>query len=110
MVIVCLLMPAILPHPIGAIVGGMKYLRVIDPNGNKQDYEAEFVPRIGERIVLEYGIGSQPVTTHFFRVKDVEYHLQNPVDVQARILLEEDSNDEQLVHIGLSKPRLQLCF
>ena len=70
----------------------MEFLRVIDPAGNEQDYETEFVPRIGERIVLEYGIGGGPVTTHFFRVKDVEYHLQNRKDIQARILLEQDSN------------------
>lgn len=73
----------------------MKHLRVIDEAGNKQDYEAEFVPRIGERIVLEYSIGKeQPVKLHYFRVKDVEYHLQNPIDVQARILIEEEHAPE----------------
>jgi hypothetical protein len=30
----------------------MKHLRVIDETGSKSDYEAEFVPRIGERILL----------------------------------------------------------
>jgi hypothetical protein len=72
----------------------MKTLRVIDSIGNKQDYETEFVPRIGERIVLVYGTGRAPVETHFFRVKDVEYHLQNPETAQARILIEEDSDSE----------------
>ena len=72
----------------------VKNLRVIDEVGNKQDYEAEFVPRIGERITLVYGIGGEPVTEHFHRVKDVEYFLQNPVDVQVRVLIEEESNPE----------------
>jgi len=72
----------------------MELLRVIDPIGNEQDYETEFVPRIGERIVLDYGVGGRPVTTLYFRVKDVEYHLQNRKDIQARILLEEDPNTE----------------
>jgi hypothetical protein len=72
----------------------MKHLRVIDEAGNKQDYEAEFVPRIGERIRLEYGRGSEPVRPHFFRVKDVEYRLDNPVDLQVSILVEEETAPE----------------
>jgi hypothetical protein len=72
----------------------MKMLRVIDPAGNKQDYETEYVPRIGERIVLEYGESKETVRLHYFRVKDVEYHLQQPGDTQIRILTEVDSNPE----------------
>jgi hypothetical protein len=68
----------------------MKRLRVIDESGNKQDYDTEFVPRIGERIELEYGRSGQPVTTHFHRVKDVAYRLDKPADVQAYILIEEE--------------------
>ena len=73
----------------------MKYLRVIDKAGNKQDYEAEFLPRIGERIVLEYGVGSEPVREHFHRVKDMEYYLQKPTDAQVRILTEEERAPER---------------
>ena len=76
-------------------VYAMRYLTVIDQAGNKQDYEAEFLPRIGERIVLEYGIGGQPVREHFHRVKDVEYYLQKPTDVQVRILTEEEHTPER---------------
>lgn len=68
----------------------MKYLRVIDEAGNKHDYEAELVPRIGERIVLEYGEDKSSVRPHYFRVAGVEYRLQNPVDVQVRILIEKE--------------------
>jgi hypothetical protein len=57
---------------------------------NKTDYEAEFVPRIGERILLEYGIGSDPVRPHYFRVKDVMYmyRLDNKPENQVAILIE----------------------
>jgi hypothetical protein len=71
----------------------MKHLRVIDENGNKADYDAEFVPRIGERIVLNFGIGqTAPVTEHFYRVKDVMYMLENAVEHQVAILIEEEKN------------------
>jgi hypothetical protein len=70
----------------------MKHLRVIDEIGNKHDYDAEFVPRIGERIVLEYGSGGEPVRIHYFRVKDVCYMLDNPVEHQAMILIEEEKD------------------
>lgn len=72
----------------------MKNLRVIDPAGNKQDYETPFVPRIGERIMLTYGIGREPVRDHFFRVKDVVYRLDQPADIQVAILLEHDNDQE----------------
>jgi hypothetical protein len=64
----------------------MENLRVIDHIGNKQDYQTEFVPRIGERIVLEFKISG----THYYRVKDVAYHLSNPQHLQATILIEDD--------------------
>ena len=72
----------------------MKHLRVIDKAGNKGDYEAEFVPRIGERIRLEYAGGSDPVRTHYFRVKDVMYQLDNAVEHQVSILVEEENDTE----------------
>jgi hypothetical protein len=68
----------------------MRYLRVIDQTGNKTDYETEFVPRIGERIELEYSMGRGPMQVHHFRVKDVLYRLQAPADNQAAILVEEE--------------------
>ena len=73
----------------------MKYLRVIDEAGNNQDHETEFVPRIGERIMLEYGVGREPVKPHYFRVKDVEYRLHNKSEHQVAILVEEE-HDPQL--------------
>jgi hypothetical protein len=72
----------------------MKYLRVIDQIGNRTDYEAEFVPRIGERIRLEYGVGGDPVAPRFFRVKDVMYRLDQPPENQVAILIEEESDPE----------------
>ena len=72
----------------------MKYLRVIDEIGNKQDHETEFVPRIGERIMLTYSQGSDPMRDHYFRVKDVEYRLQNKPDHQVAILVEEEIDAE----------------
>jgi hypothetical protein len=70
----------------------MRYLRVIDQAGNKTDYETEFVPRIGERIELEYPIGRGSKQLHHFRVKDVLYRLQAPTDDQASILVEEEDD------------------
>jgi hypothetical protein len=65
---------------------------VIDQAGNKTDYETEFVPRIGERIELEYGIGRGSLQVHYFRVKDVLYRLQAPTDHQVAILIEEEDD------------------
>ena len=73
----------------------MKHLRVIDEIGNKQDVETEFVPRIGERILLTFGIGNEPVREHFYRVKDVEYRLDNPVEHHVAILIEEEKNPKR---------------
>ncbi|MDW5266937.1 MULTISPECIES: hypothetical protein [Acidobacteriaceae] len=72
----------------------MENLRVIDEAGNRQDYKTEFVPRIGERIVLEYGIAGAPVRTHYLRVKDVAYHLDQPTAVQAQIFVIEENEPE----------------
>lgn len=70
----------------------MKHLRVIDETGSKADYEAEFVPRIGERILLSFGRGGQAVQDHFYRVKDVMYMLDNDVEQQVAILIEPDTD------------------
>jgi hypothetical protein len=40
----------------------MPFLRVIDQAGNNTEYETNYLPRIGERIMLEYGINNDPVT------------------------------------------------
>ena len=72
----------------------MKFLRVIDEIGNKTDYETEFVPRIGERIELYYAKGSDSLSTHYFRVKDVAYRLSNSPDAQVAILVQEERNPQ----------------
>ena len=72
----------------------MKLLRVVDQIGNRTDYETEFVPRIGERILLEYGSGGDPVRPHYFRVKDVVYRLNNRPENQVAILIKEESDPE----------------
>ena len=72
----------------------MKLLRVVDQAGNRTDYETEFVPRIGERILLQYGTGGDPVRPHYFRVKDVVYRLDEPPDIQVAILIEKESDPE----------------
>jgi hypothetical protein len=72
----------------------MKNLRVVDQAGNKQDYETEFVPRIGERILLEYGSSRETVKPHYFRVKDVMYQLQERADIQPAILIQEEDDPE----------------
>jgi hypothetical protein len=69
-------------------------LRVINQAGNKTDYEADFVPRIGERIVLTYKSGSDPLAEHSFRVQDVMYRLDNRPDIQAAILVTEENNPQ----------------
>ena len=72
----------------------MKLLRVVDQIGNRTDYETEFVPRIGERILLEYGSGGDPVRPHYFRVKDGVYRLNNRPENQVAILIKEESDPE----------------
>jgi hypothetical protein len=72
----------------------MPLLRVIDQAGNKTDYETDYLPRIGERIMLEYGINKNLVAIHYFRVKDVMYRLQKKPDIQAAILIEEETDGE----------------
>jgi hypothetical protein len=71
----------------------MKSLRVIDEIGNRQDIDTDYVPRIGERIILVYGTGGEPVKEHYLRVKDVTYRLDNKRDNQAAILVMKDSSE-----------------
>jgi hypothetical protein len=68
----------------------MKYLHVIDQAGNRHDYEGGFVPRIGERIKMMFGIGGAPVTDHYSRVKDVEYVFDNDREGRVAILIKEE--------------------
>jgi len=70
----------------------MKLLRIIDEVGNKTDYETDWVPRIGERIVLVRGRNNEPGSDHYYRVKDVVYFLNNCSEGQAAILVTEESN------------------
>jgi hypothetical protein len=77
----------------------MYSVRVVDEAGNGKDYEVEFIPRIGERIVLEYGTNREQVRPHYFRVKDVAFHLDLKPGDQITILIEETNplpwpNDE----------------
>ncbi len=69
-------------------------IRIVDEIGNKQDHEVGYLPRIGERLIMQYGIGGAPVTTHYLRVKDVAYYMDNPIDIQATILVTEDADTE----------------
>jgi hypothetical protein len=78
-----------------AIMGTMKTLRVYDQTGSKCDYDTEFVPRIGERIQLEYRVGAEPLRPHYFRVKDVMYRLDKPTDIQVAILIEEEPDAQE---------------
>lgn len=71
-------------------------VRVVDEAGNKQDFETNHVPRIGERIVLAFGVGGQQVRRHHFRVKDVKYHLDQKPDSQAAIWIEEEAGAIEL--------------
>jgi hypothetical protein len=64
----------------------MKSLRVIDSAGNKQDHDVDEIPRIGELVMLEYGIDKTPVDQHYFRVKDVLYNIQAAPGRQVAIL------------------------
>jgi hypothetical protein len=73
----------------------MTTLRVIDSIGNKTDYDAASIPRIGERIELTYKIGDEPMSVHFFRVKDVVYKLQSPIESQVGILVEEEKDPRE---------------
>jgi hypothetical protein len=69
----------------------MRTLRVITlPAQNKQDYDSEFVPRIGERLVLQYATEPGPTFAHYFRVKDVAYHLDEKPENQVVVLVEEE--------------------
>jgi hypothetical protein len=69
----------------------MKSLRVIDSAGNSEDCDVDEIPRIGELVMMEYGMGSDPVTQHYFRVKDVLYNVRGAPGRQAAILLDEET-------------------
>jgi hypothetical protein len=70
----------------------MKYLRIIDQIGNKDDIETQLIPRIGERILRRFKVGDQPMADHFYRVKDVEYRFDNDPNYQVGILIEEEKD------------------
>ncbi len=72
----------------------MKLLRIIDEAGNKTDYETDWVPRIGERVVLVWGNNNEAASDHYYRVKDVVYFLNNRAEGQAAVLVTEESNPQ----------------
>jgi hypothetical protein len=54
-------------------------IRVIDQSGNKQDFEADYAPRIRECFMLTYTTGNATTATnHYFRVKDAMYLVSVP--------------------------------
>jgi hypothetical protein len=67
----------------------MKHIRIVDQVGNHTEHQTEFVPRIGEVIVLEYGPVGRPKEAHYFRVKDVMYRLDHKPENQRLFLVEE---------------------
>lgn len=69
----------------------MKSLRVVDNAGNQHDYHVDDIPRIGELVMLEYGIGGKPVAQHYFRVKDILHNLQGASARQVSIFLDEET-------------------
>ena len=69
----------------------MKQIRVYDEAGNDLDYPCNFVPRIGERIVIQRGAGAKSVKPEYYRVKDVMYKLDNDPEDQAAILVERET-------------------
>ena len=71
----------------------MKLLRVIDEVGNRTDYETDWVPRIGERIVLTQN-NTETATDYYYRVKDVVYFLDNRSEGQVAVLVTEESNPQ----------------
>jgi hypothetical protein len=52
---------------------------------NYQEYEFDNMPRIGERIVRDYG-----ATTHYDRVKDVSHHVDVGAGAQTQIFVMRD--------------------
>jgi hypothetical protein len=62
-------------------------LRIVDESGNDQDYDAEFLPRLGERIVLGTG---KPDKLRCYRVMDIEYRLDHPAGSQVRIRVKQE--------------------
>jgi protein SCO1/2 len=55
---------------------------------------SELIPRIGERIVLVFGQGGEPVREHYFRVRDVMYRLDDEPENRPAVLIAEEQNAE----------------
>jgi hypothetical protein len=70
----------------------MKQIRVVDQAGNQQEHEADFLPRIGERIELVQNEAQSSAVTHYYRVKDVMHRLDGGTGNQPSILVEEEIN------------------
>jgi hypothetical protein len=68
----------------------MKQIRVVDQAGNQQEHEADFLPRIGERIELLQSESQSSAVTHYYRVKDVMHRLNSGTGNQPSILVEEE--------------------
>ena len=69
---------------------------LIDEVGNKQQHEVSVVPRIGERIVQEYGTGTEPIRKHYFRVHDVLHNLSNAPESQVVVFIAEEDESKLL--------------
>jgi hypothetical protein len=82
----------------------MKMLRVVDQSGNRYDYETDFVPRIGEHLLLAdrqgrdssalLVRGGENAALRHFRVADVLYRLDRATEDQAAILVQEETNPQ----------------
>lgn len=72
----------------------MPPFRTIDEAGNRQDYEADFLPRIGDRLTSIHGPSRQALSQHFYRVQDVCHTLDgSKVFTEVRIVEEHDAKD-----------------
>ena len=43
---------------------------------------------------LTFGANCEPVRAHYYRVKDVVYVLDNPIDIKLGVLVEEDATED----------------
>jgi hypothetical protein len=59
-----------------------------DQNENRTEYDVAFVPRVGERILLESSADSG--TPQYYRVKDVLHRLTAEPARRVEILIEEE--------------------
>lgn len=66
---------------------------VADEIGNRQEFEMEHLPKIGDRIIRSYGDGRHPKTTHYQRVKDVIFDSNHAPTDQVEILLTPEFDD-----------------